>query len=267
MKKSISGVLLLSFVFSALAGLLLSAGTAAAAAREIVVGVGTDFEPYVFIDANNKPAGYDVAVLKEVNKRLPQYTFVFEPIQLKNLLLSIDSGKVDVASQQFEKNPERESKYLFADEGFSNYDKRIVFRKGRADIKTIDDLAGKKVAAGQGSNTAAILEKYNAAHPGKKIEILYQHGSNQVVYDDIVNGRLDAGVMTRRVFNKLNNSLGGGLEQVTDSLFSKSSAYFVLAKKETRLKADIDKALREIKADGTLSKLSKEYTGGDYTSE
>jgi L-cystine transport system substrate-binding protein len=266
MKKVILRVLLLLFVVGISAGLL-PAGAASAAAREVVVGVGTDFEPYTYIDANNKPAGYDVAVLKEVNKRLPQYNFVFEPIQLKNLLLSIDSGKIDLASQQFEKNPERESKYLFADEGFSNYDKRIVFRKGRTDIKTIDDLAGKKVAAGQGSNPAAILEKYNASHPDKKIEILYQHGSNQVVYDDIANGRLDAGVMTRRVFNKLNNSLGGALAQVDDSLFSKSNAYFVLAKKETQLKADIDKALREIKADGTLSKISKEYTGGDYTAE
>ncbi|MDR1979248.1 MAG: transporter substrate-binding domain-containing protein [Synergistaceae bacterium] len=246
--------------------LVLFSGKAfAAEARRIAVGVGNAFEPYAYIDANNQPAGYDVAVLKAVDERLPQYEFEFESLEFRNLLLSIDAGKLDIASQQFETNPEREAKYLFTQEGFANYDKRIIVKKGRTDIKSIDDLVGKKVSVGSGSNSAAILEKYNAEHD-KKIEIVYR-SSGQVDYDNVVNGRTDAAIMTRRVFERTNKALGGGLDIVEDNLFSKSDAYFILAKKETQLRDDIDAALRELKKDGTLSKLSFEYTNADYTAE
>ncbi|MDR2137703.1 MAG: transporter substrate-binding domain-containing protein, partial [Synergistaceae bacterium] len=224
------------------------------------------FEPYAYIDENNQPAGYDVAVLKAIDERLPQYEFVFESLEFKNLLLGVDAGKLDIASQQFETNPEREAKYLFTTEGFANYDKRIVVKKGRTDIKSIDDLAGKRVSVGSGSNSAAILEKYNAEHPDTKIEIIYR-ASSQVDYDNLVNDRADAAVMTRRVFNRTNEAFGGGLGIVEENLFSKSDAYFILAKKETRLRDDIDAALRELKKDGTLTKISIQYTGGDYTAE
>lgn len=243
-------------------------GPASAGVRQIIVGAGSTFEPYAYIDERNQPAGYDVAVLKEVDARLPQYEFSFQSIELKNLLLSLDAGKVDIATQQLEKNPDREEKYLFTNEGFANYDKRIVVAKGRTGIKTIDDLAGKRVGCSQGSNTAALLQKYNAEHPNtQEIKIVYTSGGNSAVYDDIVNGRLDAGVMTRKTFNRNNEAFGGGLEIIEDSLFSESQAYFLLSKDEVQLRDDIDKVLKAMKADGTLSRLSYEYTNSDYNVE
>ncbi len=234
--------------------------------RQVPVGAGSTFEPYAYIDKDNQPAGYDVAVLKEIDARLPQYEFKFQSIELKNLLLSLDAKKINIATQQFEKNPDREAKYLFTNEGFANYDKRIVIAKGRTDIKTIDDLAGKRVGCSQGSNTAAILEKYNQGHD-KKINIVYTTGGASVVYDDLVNGRLDAGVMTKKTFNRNNEAFGGGLGIIEDGLFSQSEAYFILSKNEVQLRDDIDKVLKEMKTDGTLSKLSYEYTNTDYNVE
>ena len=43
--------------------------------RKVYVAVGATFEPYTYIDENNQPAGYDVAVLQEIDNRLPQYEF------------------------------------------------------------------------------------------------------------------------------------------------------------------------------------------------
>ncbi|SFM14748.1 type 2 periplasmic-binding domain-containing protein [Pelosinus propionicus] len=118
----------------------------------------------------------------------------------------------------------------------------------------------------QGSNTAALLEKYNQGHD-KKINIVYTSSGASVVYDDIVNGRLDAGVMTKKTFNRNNEAFGGGLGIIEDGLFSQSQAYFILSKNEVQLRDDIDRVLKEMKADGTLSKLSFEYTNTDYNVE
>ena len=235
--------------------------------RKVYVAVGATFEPYTYIDENNQPAGYDVAVLQEIDNRLPQYEFQIENMELANISVALDAKKVSIGSQQFEKNPEREKKYLFTNEGFASYNKRLVYKKGRDDIHSIDDLAGKKVSAGQGSNTAAILETYNAEHDNK-IDIVYSNGAtSESIYDDVMNGRLDAIVATKKTFKKYNEAFGGGYDINEDSYFSESQAYFMLAQVEEQLRDDMDTALKAMKEDGTLTKLSIEYTGSDYNSE
>lgn len=274
--RALTGVVLAAALLTACGSS--AGGTQAAAAagtegkadgdvRTVYAAVGASFEPYCYIDENNKPAGYDVAVLQAIDDLLPQYKFEIENMELANISVALDAKKVSIGSQQFERNPEREKKYLFTNEGFANYNKRIIFKKGRTDIHSIDDLAGKKVSAAQGSNTAAILEKYNTEHDNK-IEIVYSNGAtNDSIYDDVMNGRLDAIIQTRKTFQRLNNSFGGGYEINEDSLFSESDAYFMLAQGEEQLRDDIDGALKQLKDDGTLTKLSIEYTGSDYNSE
>ena len=78
--------------------------------RKVYVAVGATFEPYTYIDENNQPAGYDVAVLQEIDNRLPQYEFQIENMELANISVALDVKKVSIGSQQFEKNPEREKK-------------------------------------------------------------------------------------------------------------------------------------------------------------
>ena len=241
---------------------------APAEVRKVYVGVGATFEPYTYIDENGKPAGYDVAVLEAVDELLPQYEFEIENMELANILVALDAKRVSIGSQQFETNPERRQKYLFTNEGFANYNKRIVFKRGRTDIHTTADLAGKKVAASQGSNTAAILEKYNEEHPDNPIEVVYTNGATaESQYDDVQNGRLDAIVATRKTYNRYNDSFGGGYEINEDELFSESQAYFLLAQGEEELRDAVDGALKELKESGKLTELSVEYTGSDYDSE
>ena len=50
-------------------------------------------------------------------------------MELANISVALDAKKVSIGSQQFEKNPEREKKYLFTNEGFAAYNKRLVYKK------------------------------------------------------------------------------------------------------------------------------------------
>ena len=101
-----------------------------------------------------------------------------------------------------------------------------------------------------------------------KIDIVYSNGAtNESIYDDVMNGRLDAIVATKKTFKKYNEAFGGGYDINEDSYFSESQAYFMLAQGEEQLRDDMDTALKSMKEDGTLTKLSIEYTGSDYNSE
>ena len=78
-----------------------------------------------------------------------------------------------------------------------------------------------------------------------------------------MNGRLDAIVATKKTFKKYNEAFGGGYDINEDSYFSESQAYFMLAQGEEQLRDDMDTALKSMKEDGTLSKITTEYLGVD----
>ena len=54
-------------------------------------------------------------------------------------------------------------------------------------------------------------------------------------------------------------------EETEDFLFPQNNTYFLFGKNEegAALREDVDKALKEMKEDGTLSKITTEYLGVD----
>lgn len=232
--------------------------------KKIIVGTGNAYKPYCYLDDQNNPAGFDVEVLKEVNKRLPQYQFEYQTSEFKNVLLSLDAKKIDIAAHEYEKNPEREEKYLYGKEGYVDYSLKIVVKKGRTDIKTLDDLKGKSITVSQGGNSAYIMEQYNKKN-NNAVNLVY--GSDDAVqYNDVASGKVDAILLTKSDLNLRNQAYGDKLEFAKDSQpVSVSYAYFLFDKDNTQLQEDVDSALKSMKEDGTISKLSKEILGDDYT--
>lgn len=71
--------------------------------KKITVGTANDFEQVAFLDENGKLTGYDVEVIKEIDKRLTEYEFEFQTMDFSNILLSLETKKVDIAAHLFEK--------------------------------------------------------------------------------------------------------------------------------------------------------------------
>jgi L-cystine transport system substrate-binding protein len=232
--------------------------------KKIIVGTGNSYKPYCYLDENNNPAGFDVEILKEVDKRLPQYEFEYETSEFKNVLISLDAKKIDIAAHEYEKNAEREAKYLYGKEGYVDYSLRIAVKKGRTDIKSLDDLKGKTVTVSQGSNSAYLMEQYNKNN-GNAVNLVY--GSDDAVqYNDVETGRADAILLTKSDLNLRNQAYGDKLEFAKDSkVVNVSYAYFIFDKDNTELQEAVDGALKSMKEDGTIVKLSKDILGDDYT--
>ena len=69
--------------------------------------------PYDFVDDNNKSDGMEVAVMKEVAKKLPQYEFQFVPTSDDDLLIGVESWKYDIGTKWAWKTPARVKNYKF----------------------------------------------------------------------------------------------------------------------------------------------------------
>lgn len=233
-------------------------------AKEIVIGTGNAYQPFVYLDENGKLTGYEKAVLDEVDQLLPQYKFKYESFEFKNILPALDAGKVDLAAHQYEINDERQKKYLFGKVGYTDYTSYVVVNKASGhDFQSLDDLAGHKVHTSTGSNFAYLLEQYNAKHD-RKIDIVYGDGGNEILVKNLQNGTVDAALLTKYDVNKLNKQFNAHLV-TSGKPVNVSKTYYLYQKNNTKLQKDIDQALQKLIDNGKLAELSKKILSGDFT--
>ncbi|BBI35558.1 transporter substrate-binding domain-containing protein [Cohnella abietis] len=257
-------VTMLAVVLSA-CGKSNSEGSKGDSVKKIVVGTGTKFPQVFFLDDKGELAGFDIELLKEIDKRLPQYEFEFTTSDLTNLFLSLKTNKVDLIAHQLEKNPEREAEYLFNELPYAYWKSKIIVSKDNNEpIKSLADLKDKKAIVTANSAAATMLENYNKEHDNA-IKIVYQSGAANDMLTQISSGRADFFIAPDFTLGIVDPK--GLLKSVGEPLTSSDIQYvFRKDDPDSKTLADaIDGVLKELRADGTLTALSNKWLGFDAT--
>jgi L-cystine transport system substrate-binding protein len=258
------------FALIALASLQLAAQTAKKP-KKIVVGTGSTYKNVCFLDEKGQLAGFEIDTLKKIDELLPQYEFEFKIFDFKTILVSLETDKIDLAAHQYESNPDRRAKYLFADEGIIRYDLRIAVKAGRKDIASFDDLAklGATVQAGNAaSNNTYVTNKWNDEH-GKKLNIVLAPSDAIVTVQNLDAGKIDAFITVERIVQDYRQSYGAKIDVVGEPV-SVSNAYYLYRKNDKdaeALKAAVDGAVKTLKKDGSLKAISIKWFGADFVPE
>ncbi|MFD0673120.1 transporter substrate-binding domain-containing protein [Cohnella sp. GCM10027633] len=234
-------------------------------AKKIIVGTGNQFPQVAFLDESGKLTGFDVELVREIDKRLPEYEFELQVLDFTNILLSLETKKIDLAAHEFEKNAEREAKYLFNKEPYAHWKNKIIVAADNNDpIESLDDLKGKKVYTTATSAEAQIVENYNKENDNA-IDIVYSNGGSGDLAQQLTSGRAYASIGADFVLPLLDPE--GKLKTVGKEL-SESDILFLFRKNDPdqqTLADAVDRAIVEIRNDGTLSALSKQWLGFDAT--
>ncbi|WP_223588018.1 transporter substrate-binding domain-containing protein [Neobacillus bataviensis] len=231
--------------------------------QKIIVGTGTQFPNVCFIDKNGKLTGYDVELVRKIDEKLPEYQFEFKTMEFSNLLISLETNKIDFIAHQMEVNEERQKKFLFNNEPYNIFPLHVTVNKNNNDIHSIKDLKGKKAIVSATSNSAVFLEKYNKEN-NARIEIVYAGNGPDSTINQLKTGRADATITTPFSVDFLNKSVDAQQKVVGEPLLN-SKVFFLLRKDETPLQKRIDEAIVELKKEGVVSELSKKWLGADYT--
>ena len=203
------------------------------------------YPPYTYHDDNGELTGFDVEVAKAIADKLGVEAD-FTESDWDSLLAGIDSGRLDTVINAVSITPEREEKYDFAGPYFY-ITQQIVVAKDNDDIVDMASLNGKKVANTATTAYLDILEDAGAS--------LVQISTADEAVSLIESGRADFTTFNSVVFNEY-------LQQHPDVV----DTYAVPIKKgETALYDAVQNAIDELKEDGTLSKLSEDYFGTDFT--
>ena len=239
--------------------------------QTITVATSSGPAPFTFKKGDDFK-GYDIDLVKAVFKDSDKYEVKFVTAPFDSILTGVDSGRYQIAANDFNYNEKRAQKYGFSDPiSRSNY--AIISAEGTK-YTSLDDLSGKTTEASPGTNYAQLLENWNHANADKTpITINYdsttglstrmqhiQEGKIDFILHDAISSEYvvkDQGY--KLAVNKIKDDIGmnDGLEYL---LFSND-------KQGKELKTFVNKRIKELKKDGTLAKLSKEYFGGDYVSD
>ena len=152
-----------------------SDGKASGEKQTITVATDSDTAPFTFKKGDDFK-GYDIDLVKAIFKDSDKYEVKFVTTPFDSILTGVDSGRYQIAANDFNYNEEREQKYGFSDPiSRSNY--AITSAEGTK-YTSLDDLSGKTTEVLPGSNYAQLLENWNHANEDKKpITINYASSS------------------------------------------------------------------------------------------
>ena len=239
-------------------GSKLKANSLAAIQEAGVLTVGTEgtYKPFSYHeDGTGDLTGYDVEIITAVADKLG-VDVKFEETQWDAIFAGLEAGRFDVIANQVSINDERTAKYDFS-EPYTVSPGVIVVKDDNTDITSFADLAGKTTAQSLTSNWYELAQEN-----GANVEAV--EGWAQAVAL-LEQGRVDATVNDNLTFLDYEKQKGDTGLKIAAETDDPSLNAFVFTKGNTELQQAVDKALDELRADGTLAEISDKYFGSDVT--
>ena len=222
---------------------------------EITIGTEGTYSPFTFHDASGNLTGFDIEVAQEVFKRL-NIKPKFVETKWDGMIAGLDAKRYDMVANEVAVRPERLEKYDMSDPYIVSK-AVLVVGENNTDIKTFDDLKGKKVGQSLDSNYRKIAEEHGATNT-------VVEGFNQAV-DLITSGRIDATINDSLSYLDLKKQRPDlPIKKVYEESDVTSNA-FLFRKDSDELVNEVNKALADMKEDGTYLKISEKWFGTDVS--
>ncbi|SFC97666.1 amino acid ABC transporter substrate-binding protein [Clostridium uliginosum] len=220
--------------------------------------IGTEgaYAPYTYHNDKNELVGYDVEIGQAIAKELGvKAEFVETPWD--SCIAGLDSERYDVVMNQVGITDERKQKYDFSTP-YTVTRAVLIVEKNNQDIKSFEDLKGKKTAQGLTSNFADMSKGYGA-------ELVDTDGTFSKSIDLINNGRADATVNDDVTFYDYLKQKPDAPLKITDTLDKASENAVLMRKGNDSFVKAVNDALAKLNEDGTLQKISEKYFGTNVT--
>ena len=213
--------------------------------------------PWTFHDEDDNLVGYDVEVSQKIGEKLGVKVNFIEG-EWDGLLAGLDSGRYDLMVNGVSVDEERKEKYDFSIPYAANRT-AVIVKNENEDIKSMEDLEGKHTANTLNSTYAKIAEAHGAEVTG--VDDLNQ------TFELLFSGRIDATLNDEvAYYDYMKNHPDADIKIAVLSGEAVQVAIPMRKGEETRtLREAVDKALAELKEDGTLTELSEKYFGVDIS--
>lgn len=222
-----------------------------------VLKIGTEgtYAPFTYHDKANKLVGFDVEIGEAVAAKLGVKPEFIEG-KWDGLIAGLDAKRYDAVINQVGITEERQKKFNFSNPYIVSKVVLIVNDKNDT-IKDFADLKGKKSAQSLTSNYGKLAKEAGA-------ELVATDGFDQSI-QLVLTGRADATLNDSLSFLDFKKHQPDAPVKVVAEKENADASGIIVRKGDDDLVAAINKALDEIKADGTYDKISQKYFGQDVS--
>ncbi len=233
---------------------------ASADSGKFVVGFDQDFPPMGFKGDDGEFTGFDLELASEAAKRMGKEV-VFQPIAWDSKDAELDAGTIDCIWNGFTISG-REDDYTWSEAYMDNSQVFVV--RNDSDIKTAADLAGKVVEVQADSSAEAALKEDANQELAASFGTLQTTPDYNTAMMDLDMGSVDAIAMDSTVAEYKITS--GGMDlRVLDEPFASEQYGIGFKKGNTELCEEVNTAMKDMAADGTLAEISTKWFGRDVT--
>ena len=216
-------------------------------AGKLTMATNAAFPPYEMTTDAGEFEGIDVDTAKAIAEKLG-LELQIDDMDFDAALLSVQQGKADIVMAGVTVTDERKAVMDFSDSYATGIQSIIV--PNDSDIASPDDLAGKKIGTQRGT-TGYI---YCSDDFGEDSVVAYDSGLTAV--QALNNGQVDAVVIDNAPATEY-VAANPGLK-VLDTSYAEED-YAIGMAKGSALEDAVNKALEELKADGTLQAIVDKY--------
>lgn len=226
-------------------GLLLTA--CGGKGEALVMATNANFPPYEYHEGD-EIVGIDAEIAQKIADKLGRELKI-EDTEFGSIITGVQTGKYDIGMAGITVDEDRKKQVNFSDTYATGV--QVIIVKEDSEIAVPDDLAGKKIGV-QENTTGDIFctEEFGEGSIDR-----YKGGPEAV--QALTQGKVDAVVIDRepaKVFVSQNEGL-----KILDTEYANEDYAIAVNKEDTELLEQINQALSELKADGTLQAIIDKY--------
>ena len=226
---------------------------------ELVIALEGNWAPWSYHDDSDALVGYDVEVGKAIAEKLGvKATFVEG--EWDGLLAGVEAGRYDMVINGVDITDSRKETYDFSTP-YAYIRTALVVKSDNDTITSFEDLKGKTTANSIGSTYMELAEQYGATCSG--VDTLDE--TIQMVLQGRADATLNADVS---FYDYLNQHPDAAIKIVAEADDANEVAIpMQKGDASAALRQAVDKAIEELRSEGTLGELSNKYFGADISSK
>ena len=223
---------------------------------KIVIAMEGQWAPWTYHDEAGDLVGYDTEVGKAIAAKLGVEAEFVEG-EWDGLFVGLDNGTYDMIINGVDVTEERSKKYDFTTPYAFDHTV-IIVPSDNEDITSFESLSGKKTTNSLGSTYAEIAASYGA-------EVSNVDTLSETI-DMILAGRADATLNAETsYYDYMGQHKDAAIKIAATTPEANEIAIPLRKEGSDALKEAVDKAIEELRADGTLTEISMKYFGGDIS--
>lgn len=220
----------------------------------LIVGTEGNWSPWTYHDKDNVLTGFDVEVAKLIAAELGVEAR-FEEAAWEALLAGVSANRFDIICNGVGYTEERAKSYEFSDP-YVYTRKVLIVRSDNTDIKTFEDLKGKKTANSSGSTYATLAEELGAS-----VDYIDTFGETITLLEQ---GRIDATINSEVSYlDYMAQHPEAAIKVAAES--EGEAVCYPVKKGQTNMAKAVNDALTTLRNNGKLAELSIKFFGGDIT--